>query len=42
MTIHKSPDCGYGKHHACSGDAWCDTRDDLTPCACTCHMEETR
>jgi hypothetical protein len=32
-----SPDCEVGKHTACAGDAWDDTRDALTDCCCTCH-----
>lgn len=32
-----SPDCTYGKHTACSGEAFDDYADDVTDCQCDCH-----
>lgn len=32
-----NPDCRAGKHHACSGTAWDEDRDELGTCSCTCH-----
>jgi hypothetical protein len=32
-----SPDCGYGKHAACHGDAWDSAADAVTDCTCNCH-----
>ena len=32
-----SPDCGQGKHRACTGDAWHPVRDEPHPCVCNCH-----
>lgn len=32
-----SPDCDYGKHRACHGDAWDTVTDSLTRCDCECH-----
>lgn len=32
-----NPDCKTGSHKACAGDAWDDTTDQLTECACECH-----
>ena len=36
-----NPDCKAGKHVACSGTAWDDDRDELTSCACPCHITPT-
>lgn len=34
-----SPDCGEGKHRACTGDAWDHYNDQPAPCECDCHLE---
>ena len=38
MTL--SPDCAYGKHRACHGDAWDAAADAVTACTCECHSIE--
>jgi hypothetical protein len=35
--LHRSPDCGEGKHRACRGDAWCTDLDVPALCDCDCH-----
>ena len=38
-----NPDCAAGnKHRACAGDAWDETTDSPTTCACECHAEVSR
>lgn len=39
-----SPDCSNYpfKCPACSGDAWDDAADEMTPCACPCHAPTPR
>ncbi|WP_187138379.1 hypothetical protein [Cellulomonas timonensis] len=32
-----NPDCKGGKHRSCAGDAWDETADTATRCACGCH-----
>lgn len=31
------PECAYGKHDACNGDAWDYLKDEPTDCVCDCH-----
>lgn len=33
------PECAYGKHDACNGDAWNFDTDEPADCACECHRD---
>jgi hypothetical protein len=33
------PECDYGKHDACNGDAWDFAIDEPSPCCCICHRD---
>ncbi len=37
-----NPDCKGGKHRSCAGDAWDETADTATDCACGCHQGGAR
>lgn len=36
------PECAYGKHDACNGDAWDFATDLPADCKCECHDDEEK